>query len=169
MMRHATPRHAAWLVLWMCVLVLAGCATKGLGVPASSGVEARWQGRLALKVLGTPVQAWAASFVLTGTPQKGELVLSTPLGGTIAQLRWSPGNASLQSADKREYFDSLDALALQATGTKLPIAALFAWLEGQAAQAPGWEVDLNRIEAGRLNARQTAEEPQSELKIILDR
>ena len=168
-MRPFLLRYGVWVALLLSVLLLSACATISGLVSTSTSDDARWQGRLAIKVFGTPVQAWSANFVLAGSSEEGELTLTTPLGGTIAQMHWSPGHASLQSADKLEYFDNLDTLALQAMGTHLPIAALFDWLEGKDTPVSGWEVDLERMDAGRLTARQTAQEPQSELKIILDR
>jgi outer membrane lipoprotein LolB len=59
-------------------------------------------------------------------------------------------------------------MAFKLTGTDLPVASLFAWLRGQAEEAPGWQVDLKELPAGRLQARHI-EEVQAELKIILER
>lgn len=168
-MRALCLRYWVRLALIWCVVMLSACATNPTIEPSNSLDDARWQGRLAIKIFGNPVQAWAANFFLIGSPEEGELTLTSPLGSTVAQLHWSPRHASLQSSDKLEYFDGLDALALQATGTKLPITALFSWLDGKDTPVSGWEVDLERLDSGRLTARQTAVEPQSELKIILDR
>ena len=158
-----------WLLA--AAFLLAGCAGM-VGVPPSkASAQARWQGRMAIKVFSVPVKAFAADFVLTGNPEQGELTLMTPLGNTLAQLQWAAGAARLKTAgtDQPAHFESLDSLVLHATGTALPVTALFTWLQGGQASATGWEVELENIASGRLIARQLAREPQAELKIILER
>jgi outer membrane lipoprotein LolB len=161
--------YARWLVLWLSIFVLCACATRGGSLQALPGSNAHWQGRLAVKVFGNPVQAWAANFELVGNPAQGELILTTPLGGTLAHLQWTAGKALLKASNQQQEFSSLDALALQATGTPLPIAAMFGWLSGKSAEATGWELDSGGLQNGRLTARQTAQEPQAEIKIVLDK
>jgi outer membrane lipoprotein LolB len=80
---------------------------------------------------------------------------------------WAPDSATLTTGSKVENFDSLAALARSATGTDLPVASLFAWLQGQADETLGWQADLSELAYGRIVARHV-EEVQAELKIILD-
>ena len=62
------------------------------------------------------------------------------------------------------------SLAQQATGTELPVAALFDWLRGTATAAPGWDADLSQLPEGRLLARRMADSaPAVELRILLER
>ena len=145
------------------VLSLFGCAH--MAAPAVE--DAHWQGRLALKVWSKPVQALSANFSLLGRPEKGELLLSTPLGTTLARLQWDEGLATLSANGETSHYGSLQELARKATGTELPVTSLFAWLQGRAESAPGWLVDLKDLSQGRLQARHT-EEVQADLKIILD-
>ena len=128
----------------------------------------RWQGRLWLKVLTTPVQAFSADFDLQGTAQTGELTFTSPLGSTLARLQWDPAGALLQTTGAPERFASLDALTQRATGTSLPIASLFSWLQGREAPTPGWEADLRAVPTGRLEAKRLGPEAPAELKIILE-
>ena len=156
------------LGLLLTLLWLTGCASQSLAPKPAPEQETRWQGKLSLKVYSKPVQAIAANFDLQGRPEQGELTLSTPLGTTLARMQWDANSASLAANGEQRNFESLQALALQATGTDLPVAALFAWLQGRDASAPGWQVDLTDLPNGRLQARHM-EEVQAELKIILER
>ena len=104
---------------------------------------------------------------MRGAPQAGELALYSPLGATLAQLRWAPGVAELQADGQRRQYPSIDALTEEATGTALPLPALFAWLDGKPAEVPGWQADLSRIADGRLSARRSQPLPTAELRIVL--
>jgi outer membrane lipoprotein LolB len=68
-------------------LLLGACAA-----PQSPGAanEESWSGRLALRLDSTPPQSFSAGFDLRGSPQAGELQLNSPLGTTLASVRWSP-------------------------------------------------------------------------------
>jgi len=163
---HALPRYLQ-RCLWSALLLgLAGCASTAR--PPGASEESHWQGKLALKVFSTPMQAIAANFDLQGRPEQGELVLTSPLGTTLARMQWAPGLATLSANGEQKNFDSLQELARQATGTELPVASLFAWLQGRDEAAPGWQIDLRELPNGRLQARHV-EEVQAELKIILER
>ena len=128
-----------------------------------------WQGRLALKVHSTPVQAFTADFELQGNAEAGTLSFFTPLGSTAARLQWDAGGAQLQTTGEPQRFESLDALTLHTTGATLPVPSLFAWLKGSEPSTPGWQVDLHDLPNGRLNAQRLAPEIPADLKIILER
>lgn len=151
-------------------LLLNGCAQPIVRPPATDGqVQSYWRGRLALRVDNSPEPtSFFASFELSGQPRAGELMLSTPLGTTVAQLRWSPELALLRNNGQTRAFDTLDALAAEATGTAIPIAALFEWLQGRAATADGWQADLTQLDAGRLVARRSQPAPAAELRLIIE-
>jgi outer membrane lipoprotein LolB len=128
-----------------------------------------WRGRLALRVDSEPPQAFSAGFELSGQATQGELRLYSPLGTVLAELRWTPQAATLTRNGETQQFDSLDALATQATGAALPVAALFQWLAGVQTTADGWRADLSQLEAGRLIAQRTAPAPATELRLLLER
>lgn len=157
------------LLVWFAIFLIAGCATPKR-LPGTFDAQNHWQGRLAIKVHSTPPQSFSANFELDGHGEAGTLALLSPLGTTVAHMQWAPGMAQLRNGNERRNFDSLSALAQQATGTELPIAALFDWLRGTATPAPGWEADLSQLPDGRLQAGRSADSaPAVELKIILDR
>lgn len=138
--------------------------------PAGSPAAATyWQGRLALRVAAQPEPtSFFANFELQGTAEAGELRLSSPIGTTLAQLRWAPQTALLRSNGQTRVFDSLEALAQEATGTAIPIAALFEWLQGRPVSAAGWQADLSQLGAGRLLAQRLQPGPTADLRLILE-
>lgn len=158
------------------VLALAACSSvhptkpqpgsqAGAGYPGYLGY---WQGKLAVKVYSNPAKALVANFELQGKPAEGELTLTSPLGTTLATLQWNANAAWLRANGEVQSFASMDALALQLTGTELPIASMFAWLQGHKQSAAGWQVDLSALPQGRIHARHV-EPVQAELTIILER
>lgn len=155
-------RRSLRLCTVLCAALLAACAAPRVPAPG----EARWSGRLAVQVDSTPPQSFSAGFDLSGNPEAGELALTSPLGNTLATVRWSPGTAELQQGGQITRRPSLDELSTELGGTILPVTALFAWLRGQALTANGWEADLSRQPEGRVSARRTAPAPAAELRII---
>ena len=120
-------------------------------------------------VEGDAAQSFSAVFALEGTPERGELTLSTPLGTVLAALQWAPGRAVLQSPRGDQTADSLDTLLTAALGSAIPVPALFAWLQGDAATATGWQADLSGLDGGRLVAVRSQPLPRATLRIALDR
>jgi len=128
-----------------------------------------WSGRISLQVQSEPAQSFSASFELKGRPERGELSLISPLGSVLGVLRWSPGEAVLDSGNgKIQRFASVDELMAQVTGAAVPLAALFAWLQGEPASASGWSADLSRHKEGRISAKRTEPAPQADLRVVLD-
>ena len=116
----------------------------------------------------SPPQSFSASFDLIGQASTGELILYGPLGTAAAHLNWTPEAATLRSNGTVRHFNSLSELVQQATGTDLPIAALFDWLAGRDLPVPGWQADLSQLSQGRLTARRLHPEPTAELRLIFE-
>ena len=156
----------------LAALTLSGCANfRRPADAAAAAAQAQWQGRIAVKVLTTPPQAFSSDFELEGQASAGTLTLLSPIGTTVAQMQWAPGTAQLRHGnDDVRSFPSLAALAAQATGAEIPIAALFDWLHGLNTRVPGWEADLTQLRSGRLQAHRAQDSaPAVDLKIILER
>ena len=154
-------------------MLLAACAAVNPPAPPAAPVPPtaplrNWSGRLSLQVRAQPPQSFSAAFELKGGAQAGELVLSTPLGSTLGVLSWSPEGASLKTGSELRRFASVDSLFEQVTGTAVPVAALFDWLDGRNTPAQGWEADLSQAAGGRYLARRVAPAPVAELRIVLD-
>ncbi len=123
---------------------------------------------MALSVQSEPAQTLSAGFELSGNPGQGELQLLSPLGTTLAVLSWTADRANLQRGDQSQSAGTLDELVEQATGTALPVTALFDWLNNRPAEVVGWQADLSQLGQGRLQLRRTAPLPVVELRLKLD-
>jgi outer membrane lipoprotein LolB len=156
-------------LLALSLAFLGGCATAPPASPPPATATGPWSGRLALQVKDKPEQSFSAMFELKGTAQAGELALSNPLGGTIAVLSWSPGDATLRSNGQTRQFESVDSLVRHATGAAIPVAALFDWLRGIATPVPGWHPDLSQLAQGRIFATRSEPPPQADLRVAIDR
>lgn len=167
-MRSLVPARR-WFLACSAVAVLAGCASVAPSQRPDLAAGGPWSGRLALQVKDTPGQSFSALFDLKGTAQAGELALSNPLGGTIALLSWGPGTATLRGNGQTRQFDSVEALVRHATGTAIPVAALFDWLRGVPTPVPGWHPDLSQLPQGRIFASRTEPPPQADLRVAIDR
>jgi outer membrane lipoprotein LolB len=132
---------------------------------ASALAGSHWNGRFALTVQSEPAQSTAASFELSGSPSQGELQLFSPLGTTLAVLTWTPTKATLSQPSLEQTSGSLDDLVAQATGTEIPVRALFDWLNGIPTEVPGWRVDLTQLPEGRLQVRRLTPTPTVDLRL----
>lgn len=164
---------------------LVGCAAPQAGVsivpivptvptvPAASATAEQtglWQGRLGLQVFeadGSVTQSFSASFVLQGSAQQGLLEVFNPLGNQVARLQWQPQGAWLEQGQQRLESAHLADLVQRSLGADVPIHALFAWLQGQQAHAPGWQVDVSRHAQGRIQAQRLQPLPRVQLRLVL--
>jgi outer membrane lipoprotein LolB len=149
------------------LLVTAGCAQLSGGA-RPQGADT-WSGRMSLRIDSQPVQTFSALFELRGSPEAGELSLTSPIGSTLAQLHWSPGEALLKNGSEVRRYESVDALIEAATGAAIPVGALFGWLAGRDDRVPGWRPDLAQIANGRLQATRENPGPTADLRIVFER
>ena len=166
-MNWLAARWPGWL---LAAAIVAGCASPPPKTAESVAAEAGpWTGRLALQVEDNQSQSFSAGFQLKGDAGAGELTLFNPLGGTLAVLAWAPGSATLRTNGRAQEFASVEALVAHATGSALPVAALFDWLHGTNTAVPGWQADLSQLENGRLRAQRLQPTPPADLRVVLDR
>lgn len=167
-------RRALLLAPLPVALWLTGCAQPPRA-PAALSQPNYWSGRMALQVhddlaaAQAAEQSFSASFELQGSQQQGQLTLLSPFGAVLAELQWSPQGAQLRQGGQLRESPSLDALVQETIGTALPLGALFSWLTGQEAAAPGWQADLAQMPQGRLRAERTHPLPRASLRLVLDR
>lgn len=154
---------ARLLLAGVLLALLSACATPPRE-PVVPG-EVFWQGRLALRVDSQPPQSLSAGFELRGNAQQGELALSSPLGQVLAVADWGAQGARLRQGGTERRYASVDDMTTELTGTPLPLAALYDWLQGKADAPAGWEVDLSGHAEGRLVARRMAPPPAAELRL----
>lgn len=154
--------------------LLSGCSTPARHADTAAPVEL-WSGRLALQLQDDAAvdnrspQSFSAAFELQGSPDTGSLQLFTPLGSSVALIRWQPEGAWLQQGQQERSSPSLEVLVRDALGTAIPIPALFAWIQGRDQAAEGWSVDLSRYVEGRIAAQRHHPTPRASLRLILDR
>ena len=155
----------------LAAVLLAGCATPGSSSATAPDGERpeNWSGRMSLRIDSEPVQTFSALFDLRGGPERGTLTLTTPIGSTLAELQWSPGEALLKNGNETRRYASVGALIEAATGASIPVGALFGWLAGRDEAVPGWRPDLSQRAAGRLQAVRDAPLPRADLRIAFAR
>lgn len=165
------------------MILIAGCAIN-TGANRQNGsqntvlhappAQQLYAGRISLTIdnndtSSTPTQNFSGSFELRGNAQTGELDLLSPLGSIVAQLRWGPDFAQLQSGSEIRRYPSAAALLEQATGLAVPPQTLFDWLQGRpgSTEISTWRVDLSRHKEGRISAQRSLPTP-AQLRIILE-
>lgn len=153
--------------LLMATGFMAGCASPPRAVGQNDAKISFWAGRISLQVQSEPPQAFFAGFELKGNSTQGELTLNSPLGNSLAVLRWSPQEAVLDSGNQIQRFATVDELIEKATGAAVPLPALFDWLDGKNTAAAGWNADLSQQAEGRISASRTVPQPRSDLRIVL--
>lgn len=166
----ALPRRALLLAALPAALWLTGCAQPPRR-PADPAQPAHWSGRMAVQLQDDNAQdqSFSASFELQGSQRQGQLTLLSPFGAVLAELQWSPQGAQLRQGGQLRESASLDALVQDTVGTPLPLGALFSWLAGEQASAPGWQADLSQMDQGRLRAQRSQPLPRASLRVVLDR
>lgn len=162
--------HIVWRGLLVVVLVLLGACSTITHDPQLGGNI--WTGRLLVRTLSSPPQAFSAGFVLEGQADRGQLSLLSPIGTTVSVIRWDGHSATWQHDRQTTAYPDINTLMQQATGSVIPIGAIFATLNGeQGSSADGWTIDASQLPQNRLHASRQASDTQAavEVRIVLDR
>lgn len=154
---------------WLATFFIAGCAQPPRAAGQNDAEISFWTGRISLQVQSEPAQAFFAGFELKGSAAQGELTLNSPLGNSLAVLRWSAEEAVLDSGNQIQRFATVGELIEKATGAALPVAALFDWLRGKNTAADGWTADLTQQAEGRISASRNVPQPRADLRVVLAR
>jgi outer membrane lipoprotein LolB len=162
-----------WLSLGLALLVLlTACSTAPRHVavdPTNPDAIGHWEGRLNLRVAKNPPEQFSTSFEMTGRPEQGQLSLLSPLGTTMAMVRWNPQGASLQQGSDVQNFTSMDELTLRLTGAALPLPQLMAWLDRTGPPVQGWQINAQALKSGRrVMAERQQPLPALQLTVLLD-
>jgi outer membrane lipoprotein LolB len=176
--RGRIARSRPWRAfLAVAVLTLGACASAPPR-PAADSLA----GRLVLQVSSTETEAarvFSASFELRGAPEAGQLDLLAPTGTVVARARWQPGGAQVESSQGTARYASLADLTQRTLGERLPMEALFDWLQGrpwpalahqrlpQGFEQAGWVVDVSALGRGSIVARRDSR-PVVTLRLRLD-
>ena len=170
-------------------LALQACATHPPPLPGHV-----WSGRLGVRTDAAPnlpARSMSGQFELSGDASSGQLVLTSPIGTTIARARWSdpvgphgaPSRIELEADGGSTRYATLEDMMQRAIGDQLPLAAMFDWLAGRPwpgapvqrdAAGPsfeqlGWHVDLSQLADNRLiDAQRPQPAPTLHVRVKLD-
>ena len=116
---------------------------------AASGA---WDGRFAVKVTGltdSQNQGGSGGFSLTQDSLKDILEIRNPMGGSIAKIIITPGEATLERDGQVVTAVDADTLVQNTLGLPLPARGLSNWLRGETR--PGSEASVERNTKGQVS------------------
>ena len=143
-----TRRVAAALC---ALLLLSACAELQLLLPGDR-LEFELAGRLAARFRD---EAASGNIAWRHSVDGDEVLITTPVGSTVARLVRDGGGVVLSSADGTEHrADDVEALTERVLGFRLPLAGLTDWVRGRTA--PGPVQFEQRDSAGRLQQLEQA-------------
>jgi len=119
---------------------------------AAQGTKGSWDGRFAVKVIGltnTQNQGGSGGFTLTQDAFKDILEIRNPVGGAIAKIIITPGEASLERDGQVVTAIDADSLVQNTLGLPLPARGLSDWLRGQIR--PGSNASVERNAKGQVS------------------
>ncbi len=169
--------------------LLSACATHPPPLPGHV-----YSGKLAVRTDASsdqPSRAVSGQFELSGNASSGQLVLTSPIGTTVARARWSdpvgaqgvPSKIELESDGGTTHYATLEDMMQRAIGDQLPLPAMFDWLSGrpwpyapvQSGDATGsfsqlgWRVDLSQFRDNQLiDAQRPQPAPALHVRVKLD-
>jgi outer membrane lipoprotein LolB len=153
-----------------------------------------YSGRLAVRTDAAPdlpARSVTGQFELSGNASSGQLILTSPVGTTVARARWSdpvgtqgtPSKIELEADGATTHYATLDDMMQRAIGDQLPLSAMFDWLsghpwpaapvwrsaDGAAFDQLGWHVDLSQLAGNRLiDAQRPLPAPALHVRVKLD-
>lgn len=185
-------RLAGWLSQFMVVIGLTGCAALAPTAPPTSGAilavgtghaHFALSGRLSVRD-GQRIEIAGIRWERTAVAES--LVLSTPLGSTVASLHKAVnGPALLKASDREATAADMESLVQDALGTAVPLRALGWWIQGLNADVvagtrsdsgrtfnyAGWDINIeefplnDRVPVAR---RLTARKGEVTLRLVID-
>jgi outer membrane biogenesis lipoprotein LolB/Flp pilus assembly protein TadD len=119
---------------------------------SAASSQGSWDGRFAVKITGitnSQNQGGSGGFTLTQDAQKDILEIRNPVGGSIAKITITPGEASLESNGKVVTAVDADTLMQNTLGLPLPARGLSNWLRGEVR--PGSAASVERNGSGQVS------------------
>ena len=114
--------------------------------------QGSWDGRFAVKVIGiteSQNQGGSGGFTLTQDALKDILEIRNPMGGSIAKITITPGEATLERDGQIVTAIDADTLVQNTLGLPLPARGLSNWLRGEVR--PGSEASVDRNSKGQVS------------------
>ena len=172
------PRASAVLA----ALLLSACAELQ-PIGAQQSVEFEIAGRIAVRYRE---EAASANIAWRHARESDELLITTPVGSSVARLVRDGNEFALTTSDQREYrANDAEALTEQVLGFRLPVAGLAHWVRarptgGQPAEIvrnaqgrpesleqSGWRVEYQDFRADGLPVRLKLTYPGIELRLAI--
>lgn len=119
---------------------------------SDESLKGTWDGRFAVKVTGltdTQNQGGSGGFTLTQEQLKDILEIRNPMGGSIAKITITPGEATLERDGQVVTEIDADTLIQKTLGLPLPARGLSNWLRGETR--PGSEASVERNSKGQVS------------------
>lgn len=166
-------RKTGWRGLSAVMLVLLSACShpprQSVNNSANSIALGHWEGRLTLRLAKNPPEQFSTAFEMSGHAEQGQLHLLSPLGTTLAVVRWNPQGASLQQSSDIRQFSSMDELTQGLTGAALPLPQLLIWLDRAGPAVDGWQIKAEALKKGRrVLAERQQPLPALQLTLLLD-
>ena len=114
--------------------------------------QGSWDGRFAVRVIGiteSQNQGGSGGFTLTQDALKDILEIRNPVGGSIAKITITPGEATLERDGQIVTAIDADTLVQNTLGLPLPARGLSNWLRGEVR--PGSEASVDRNSKGQVS------------------
>lgn len=177
-----------WLLFLLVFAGLSACSSLSPKQDGRAGVNGeslqlsqRFTGRISVVVQENQTHAkpqnTSARFDLhTDNGSNGQLMLASPLGNTVAQVRWSPVEAVVTDnyAEQTRY-DSFEAMMQEMIGVRLEAQTLLGWLQPSSQEQfihGDWQVDARGYNAasksGKIKAVRTEPLPTIRIVVLLD-
>jgi len=136
------------LCVAVAALIGACAALPEPGVAPPGGFEL--SGRVAVK---NAKDSGSARIFWRHSSDADEMLVTSPVGQTLARIRREGGVFSLETGDRKEYRASdAETLTEQALGWRLPLSGLSDWVQGRAS--PGRPADVTGSVGEGLEIRQ---------------
>ena len=120
--------------------------------PPEQALQGLWDGRFAIKVIGiteSQNQGGSGGFTLSQDALKDILEIRNPIGGSIAKITITPGEATLERDGQVVTAIDADTLIQNTLGLPLPARGLSNWLRGEVR--PGSEASIERNPNGQVS------------------
>lgn len=118
----------------------------------TQALKGSWDGRFAVKVTGltdAQNQGGSGGFTLVQDNLKDTLEIRNPMGGAIAKIIITPGEATLERDGQITSAIDADTLVQNTLGLPLPARGLSNWLRGETR--PGSEASVERNNKGQVS------------------
>ena len=118
----------------------------------TQALKGSWDGRFAVKVTGltdAQNQGGSGGFTLVQDNLKDTLEIRNPVGGAIAKITITPGEATLERDGQITSAIDADTLVQNTLGLPLPARGLSNWLRGETR--PGSEASIERNNKGQVS------------------